>query len=114
MQSNYEAEGNSEEVRVKESEKWEMQRQDRDSDTVEEKRQRATSIHCVLLVLCCWAFPWQKTRVTVLTAQRSQTSYLSRDLAVVIEVVEGESPLLSVIFFNWYSALQLLINKQQW
>jgi len=46
MQSNYEAEENSEKVRVNESEKWEMQRQDRpdrdsDNDAVEEK----SSIH---------------------------------------------------------------------
>lgn len=39
MQRNYEAERNREKMIVKESENWEMQRQDRDSDTVEEKRQ---------------------------------------------------------------------------
>lgn len=44
---------------------------------------------------------------------KSQPSYLSGDLAIVIKVVESESPLLPVIFLHRYSTLQLLINYQQ-
>ncbi len=54
---------------------------------------------CTVSVISVAGLSHDKTLVTVLNAQMFQ-SYLSCDLAIVIEVVEGESPLLPIIFFN--------------
>lgn len=39
--------------------------------------------------------------------------YLTRDSAIVVEVIEREGPLLPVVFLNGYITLQFLRNTQR-